>query len=544
MFIFRQRLGIPGRTLTAQVRYSFSNNDMVGLNNSSTITYAENGQELSNVKVDQSFTNNQKSTSLSGRLTYTEPMGDFFYLEGNYSYNYSKTNSEKVTTDLTTGNIDYTYSNKVINENGRHEFGGNLLFQKPTFRAQIGFSAIPNHTYNSTYAYDKDTKQYKPRDYTDDRWNFAPTAMILADLNDNTTLRIFYRGQSQQPSTSQLMPVPDLTDPLNISFGNPTLTPYFSHNGNIEFRSSNRQKFSSFTARINGGLTQNPVVNVLWYGTNGAKYSMPFNGKNNWNAGLNSTFNTPIAKSNFSINNNLNLNYSLNNSYEANKVDMSKYPDPLEDYYGFMDAFLADHRDLNNNSDFTPLATNSLSFRDNLRGTYRSDAIEITLGGGTSMSKTWYSNGKDGNLNWTNNIQSEVVWTWDAIGLSLDVDYRFRWYAGDLKNQPQTHILNAEITKLLFNQKVTLSARCADILGQQRAFTFSDSAKIHTETTTNTLGRYFIVSIAYRFGSFGGRNGRGGRGRGGMMGGPGMGGGMMGGGMMGGGMMGPPPGRM
>lgn len=541
MFIFRQRLGIPGRTITAQVRYSFSNNDMVGVNWNNTKTYSELDQTdpVSDVTVDQSFTNNQKSTSLSGRLTYTEPMGNYFYLEGNYSYNYSKSVSEKMTVDNFTGKVADLYSSKVINENGRHEIGANVLFQRPEFRAQIGFSAQPNHTYNGTYSYDSAKNSWAERTpYVDDRWNFAPQAMILWDVTENSNMRIFYRGQSQQPSSSQLMPVPDLTDPLNISFGNPSLTPYFSHNGNVEFRNSNRQKFSSFTVRLNGGLTQNPIVNVTWQGTNGARYSMPFNGKNNWNAGLNSFFNSPIAKSNFSINNNLRLNFNLNNSYVANKVDMSKYPDPMTDYYKFMDAFLADHRDINNNDDFTPYSTNTLNFSDDLRATFRNDAIEITLGGGTSMKKTWYSIDRlTGQLTWANNIQSEVVWTWDAIGLSIDVDYRYRWYRGYDQEQPDRHILNAEITKLLFNQRVTLSVRCSDILGQQRAFTVSDVENYHTESTTNTLGRYMIVSLAYRFGSFGGRNGRGGRG--------GRGGGMMGGpGMMGGGMMGPPPGRM
>ena len=91
--------------------------------------------------------------------------------------------------------------------------------------------------------------------------------------------------------------------------------------------------------------------------------------------------------------------------------------------------------------------------------------------------------------------------------------------------QPDEHILNAQIQKLLFNNTVTLALSAQDILGQSKNLMVSDSSNIHSETTNNTLGRYIILSVSYRFGSFG-RN-RGGRGPG--MGGPGMGGPGMGG---------------
>ena len=77
--------------------------------------------------------------------------------------------------------------------------------------------------------------------------------------------------------------------------------------------------------------------------------------------------------------------------------------------------------------------------------------------------------------------------------------------------------LNAEITKLLFKDKFTLALKAYDILGQSKNLSVSDSANYHTETRNNTLGRYVILSLTYRFGTFGGG---GGRGPGGPMGGP------------------------
>ena len=74
-------------------------------------------------------------------------------------------------------------------------------------------------------------------------------------------------------------------------------------------------------------------------------------------------------------------------------------------------------------------------------------------------------------------------------------------------------ILNAEITKILFKNKCTLAVKAYDILGQSKSLSVSDSANYHMETKNNTLGRYIILSLTYRFGNFGGQGG--GRGPGG-----------------------------
>ena len=69
-------------------------------------------------------------------------------------------------------------------------------------------------------------------------------------------------------------------------------------------------------------------------------------------------------------------------------------------------------------------------------------------------------------------------------------------------------ILNADITKLLFKDKFTLALKAYDILGQSKNLSVSDSSNYHVETRNNTLGRYIILSLTYRFGNFGGMSGR------------------------------------
>ena len=99
-------------------------------------------------------------------------------------------------------------------------------------------------------------------------------------------------------------------------------------------------------------------------------------------------------------------------------------------------------------------------------------------------------------------------------GINLIADLRYNWYEGYTTPQEDEIILNGEITKLLFNNKCTIALKAYDILGQSKNLSVSDSANYHMETRNNTLGRYIILSLTYRFGNFGGAGGSGGPGRG------------------------------
>ena len=100
--------------------------------------------------------------------------------------------------------------------------------------------------------------------------------------------------------------------------------------------------------------------------------------------------------------------------------------------------------------------------------------------------------------------------------MNIIAEANYNWYNGYTTPQEDEIILNAEITKLLFKNKFTLALKAYDILGQSKNLSVSDASNYHLETTNNTLGRYIILSLTYRFGKFKGA-------KGGPQGGPGMG---------------------
>ncbi|MCM1198073.1 MAG: outer membrane beta-barrel protein [Clostridium sp.] len=551
--LFRQRFGKPGRTISANVRYSFSGNSLRdALNQSMTRNYDEagnvlideNGNPVADI-VNQRIDRVSNSQSINARVSYTEPLGHDLYLEASYNYNWARNYSDKdaYNSGLSGSNPfvagwggyvrddelpDPTFSSEITNISQNHNAGLNLQYQKGKLRVQVGASMQPTTTHNRTEA----NQELIDTTYT--VWNWAPQAMLSYEFNDNSEIRFFYRGRSSQPSTSQLMPVPDNSDPLNVSFGNPYLKPYFNHNLRGHFGYTNKQTFFSIRGRFGAGIVQNPITSALWYGDNGAQYTMPLNGPASGNGSIDFFLNSPIAKSNFSIMNFFRSSYSQSASY------IGKTALHTEDYYDHenavfnYDQFNADFfnhsaagsRKLDFDDYFTTNTIQNVNFTERLSLKYTCDIVELNLGGRTTYNKSWYTVQASQKARWNNQANFSMNWTIPG-GVNLSSDINYNWYRGYTTPQEDEYVWNAEISKLLFKNQFTLSLKAYDILNQSKNLSITDASNYHQEIRNNTLGRYIILSLTYRFGNFGkaGQNMR--RGSGGPGGGP----------------MGPPPGR-
>jgi hypothetical protein len=546
-FLWRQRLGKAGRTLSLNANYNFSNNDMTSYNQSLTqaaesagtnyVYDPETGRYVQ--AINQMYLQNSKSSSLTGRLVYTEPLLEKLYLEASYQYSWSRSNSVKDAYNSLPGygydfetqymqfipgdldlTRDETYSNTILNQTINQRAGVTFSYQTDKLTAQVGMSANPTNTHNETNG----------EIYDNVVVNWAPEARIRFYFTDYTNMQINYNGRSQQPSTSQLMPVPDNSNPMSVSFGNPYLTPYFNHNARVNFGYTNMSSFMSINGNLSGGMVQDAITNAQWYDAAGAQYSMPVNGPGTANANAMIMINSPIGRSNFSIMSMTNARYNQSTSYIGTTAFQSgNYYDPTTAEFDY-DKFHRDFPDLNNTDAFTKNNTISAGFMEMLRLTYRNDVIELIAGGRTNMSKSWYTmNAVNQKATWTNNVSFEMNWTL-PFGMNLITDINYNWYNGYTTPQEPEFVWNAEITQLLFNNKCTIALRAYDLLNQAKNLMVTDASNYHQERRNNTLGRYVVVSFTYRFGTFGGNRRGSGRGP---MGGEHMGGGrppmMMGG---------------
>ena len=492
--LFRQRLGKPGRTVSANIRYSFSDNKLAGYNQSLTNVFSESSAVGSEDIVNQFYDSNSKSSSLRGRVVYTEPLAKYLFLEANYEYSWNKSTSVKDTynsgsNEMENGKYliynqngaqkDDIYSNDILNRYINQRAGLNLSWQKEKVHAQLGASLNPTDTRNETNG----------ENYVSKVLNWSPQAMFRYDINDNTNFRMFYYGRSAQPSTSQLMPVPDNSNPLNVSFGNPHLKPYFNHNIRANFGYTNKKSFTSIHANIRGGIVQDAITNAQWYDKAGAQYSIPVNGPGTGNVNALVMVNTPFGKSNFSIFSMTNVNYSQSTSYIGTADFVSDVYYDAENAKFDYDAFHEKFPTLEGCKEFSKNKIQTVGFTERVRFTYRNDFVELTLGGRTRMSKSTYTIASATNtMTWNNQIDASMNWTIPGgINLLSDVDYN--WYVGYASPQPEEFILNAEITKLLFKNTCTLALKAYDIFAQSKNLSVTDASNYHQEVLNNTLGR-------------------------------------------------------
>lgn len=476
MFLLRQRLGKPGRTLSLRFDYNISNNELDGYNYSET-KYFENNIESGNEIVDQFYTQNEKSYTLGGRFSYTEPLGKNFFVEGAYRYSYSNTDSDKdtynkgVSGEYDTPDDEYSshYENTFITQ--RAEL--NFMKQEKKYNITLGVSMQPSTT--KSYGLARDTSYSVI--------NFAPSARIDYRFSDQKFLRIRYRGRTSQPSINQLMPIPDNSDPLKITMGNMDLNPEFSHNLWTEYRVSNLKNSSWFGAMFNGSYTTDKIVNRSWYDENGVQYTQPYNdGTGVYSLSGRLLFNSKIAQSKFSIMSFTNLRFGNGISY----VSAAGEDVALEDSYV---------KNINK----------TFSVSENLGFTYRDDMFEFRLFGNVRYNNTWYSiQNMDDVDTWTNSVMGSVNASLPA-GFNITSDISHTFYIGYSEGYGESStVWNAELSKNLFKDKLTIKAKIYDILKDSQNSSRTTTDNYIEDLENNTLGQYMMFSVVWRFGNFGG----------------------------------------
>ena len=491
MMLWRFRFNKPGRTMSLNMNVNYSNNESDGYNKSQTHYFKNNMIDSTSI-IDQNVLRQEKSNSVTARLSYIEPMGKNFFVEGTYRYSYRKTDSDKETYSKdASGNysvLDERYTTNYDNTFVTQQAELNFMKQEEKYNITIGASMQPSYT--------KSVGEGRDTSYT--VTNFSPAARIDYRFSDDKFLRVRYRGRTSQPSINQLMPVNDNSDPLKQTVGNPNLDPEFTHSLSTEYRSNNRRKFSFFSAGADFSFTQNDIVAKKYYTEEGVQISTYENAdKNVYSASGRIMLNTPIAKSNFSINSFTMVRYNNGYSY-------------------VMDA-----------GDWTENETTNLNISEMLRLTYRNDWAEIIVGGRVNYRNAWYTvSSMDDVSTWTNSINGSVNFTIPG-GFNLVSDINHTFYVGydEGYNEPTT-VWNASLAKNLFKNTATLKFKVYDILKQSRNTSVTTTENYVQNVTNNTLGQYFMVTLTWRFGNFGNQRGGGMR-----MGGPGRG---MGRGPMGG----------
>lgn len=461
-----RELGKPGRVLSAEMRLNGSNNNSDGTNVSNTFYNSDKPDDI----IDQRFSNNSQSMNLRGYVSYVEPLGRNNYLQLAYNYRNNRSESDRDTRSKDEAGqytvLDSLYTKRLENNFTNHEMELNFRAMRSKYEYLFGISVQPSTSVSRSYIGSDllyDGKQSVI--------NYSPTAQLTYRWSRTHNLRIRYFGDTDQPSLEQLSPVVDVTNPLNISYGNPDLKPSFEHRLNIRYMLSNPEKASSFNAFINGGYMTNDIVSSTFTDIQtGRKETTYENVAGNWNINTRVMFNVPLK----------NIKYSIFSMSFAG--------------YNHRNGFSNREKNLNT----------VLNLHQVLGLSYRSEAFDFTLRGNANYNdvKNTLEGQRDQNyLNYGGNASTTIYLPWD---MSIESDINYSTNSGYSDGFQQNEWLwNASIQKQLFKQKNgTLRFKIYDILQQRSNISRSVTSNYIRDTTTNTLTSYFMVHFVYRFNIF------------------------------------------
>lgn len=472
----------PGRSFSAQLRYNLSN-----------VHEDENSYSLNRFFLlddtkdlyDQYSDNHRWSNRVSARLTWTEPIGNVKngrFLTAAYRFSYQWSNSDKLVYDHPVewpdgmdGEPVIDYSSQVFNSELSNKFRNEFISQE----IQAGFKQV-RPTYTIDVGAALTPSMQRSRDLVnsarniDDRWvwNVAPYLRYRYKLGRNRSMRINYRGRTSQPTITQLQPVADVSDPMNITVGNPDLKPTFTHNLRIHFSDFNVDAQRSIMLFGHVQFSQNSIISKTDFNNEtGGRTTSYTNVNGIWNARVMNMISFPFRNRNWQFSNHAFVNFASNVGYNNNQYNRSNN-------IRFNESFSLAFRPANYEIEIRPYygiqyTHNSLPSSDN--------PVVHTYGG----------------------VINGSVYTKFGLSFNTDVSYTgSSGYAAGFDNNQW--MWNATLSyEFLKNRSATVALKVYDLLQQRKNIQRSVTANYIDDTSYNSLTRYFMLTFTYKFNTFG-----------------------------------------
>ncbi len=488
--------GRSGRNVSLRVSGSTSGSKSKTFNYTNTIYYQRNDS----LDLTYRYRNTPSyNRSYNVGVTYSEPIMRNLFAQLNYSYGYQKRHSEGDTYDF--GKIneigrqmweDYgqygmlapnyfeflsdSLSRYSDNVNKTH----NMEFSLRYITSLLNISAgVRIEQQNQTMAY-----QYQGLDTLASRsyWRVSPTLNARFRFSKQHTLRIRYRGQTQQPDMTDLFNLTDNSNPLNIRTGNPDLKPSFTNNINIDYNNYLQETQQSIFGRLSFSNTLNAITNKTEYNpSTGGQKTRPENINGNWSMNANAGFNTPLFWEKLMLNTNTTFGYQNHVSYiyqQKQTITNTVHQTSVGERMSL--TLRLGYWDIRANGNFM----------------YSRSASEYVEASNQNTFNFSYGLSSTGNFE-------------NGFGFSTDIQMSSRrGYSASEMNTNEL-IWNAQLSyRFLAQRQATISLRMYDILHQRSNVSRTISAYSRRDSENNSINSFFMIHFMYRLNMFGDRNAR------------------------------------
>lgn len=476
--IASRKLNNKGRSITLMLSGGLNNNDADGYDFSSALfSFRGNSgkPDSTGIVTNQYSIQENKSYNWRTTLSYVEPLGRNNFLEFEYSLrkSNSRTNKDVFAYDeqlesylLPVDSVTRYVTNDFLTQNAT------LSFQsvRSKFNYTIGLGIEPASSSTDIFVPNEEKKDMPKLDVL----NIVPKFRFNYRWSRSQTLRIDYRGSTNQPTTRQLYDGDYSNTANSIERGNPKLDPSFTNNISVRYQNFSAEKGAMFMIF---GRFQNTLKDITrvstWEGSRDLTTYRNING--NMSANVRMMFNTPLRNRNFSLNGMTYAGYNRTNSFISQRKENT----------------LAKN------------TANLITAHQNIGLRFTSDMLDFTLRGNLKYERL-INSVSDNNrsiFDYGGYADFSLHLPYD-LHIESDLNYSANsGYEGGYENNEW--LWNASISKDFLKAKnATFRIKAYDLLKERSNVSWSSNSNYNQYSRTNTINSYVMFSLIYRFQSF------------------------------------------
>ena len=294
-------------------------------------------------------------------------------------------------------------------------------------------------------------------------FNWLPRVLINYTMDPSTRFVFNYNTITQQPTILQLTPAINNSDPLHIAIGNPRLKPGFSQTFRLD-----AERFKTWFVNISFDLTltNNSICSRTITDSLGRQISQPVNVNGGGSGGINFSINRKI----------LGFDAGLHTSASFSRT------------ITYVNA------DLSNNNVYTGGGGFTLN-------KYVPDKYTIEV----STNVSYFNQISSINIStpthyWTQSHQIyATIFFIKHFEINTNAIYTWQQRTSAFPSGTSVLLWNTYASRNILHNKLIIKAQFNNIFNQNAGITRTNSGNINAQSSTNILGRYWILSAIYHF---------------------------------------------
>ncbi|HTM97247.1 MAG TPA: outer membrane beta-barrel protein [Pedobacter sp.] len=468
--LYNRKFKKKGRSLSMSGNGNFSRTALDGLN-FSNLTINNSGGVPSSTILNQLIDQAGDVNGYGLSVDFSEPLTKKINLSVNYGYNKREDIIDRVVYDYNLGATKYDLINNDLSRNLQNFNESNNI--------GLRFNYVPNPKLNFTLNTNQKFVNLEGRNLMNNKSissNYVliePNFYLSYKMNKVSSLSVNGSRYINTPSVSQLQPLTDNSNPLQITMGNPNLKPSADNYVNLSYNRFNPTSSTSLNANIGFSSSDNRIIN---------------NSILDPKTGIQTTFYDNISGA-------YNFNARLGGSFKIKSLSLTFNPN-VSVSAGKNKSFL--------NKEVVSSNTRSIGFGTN---------VNYALGADLQFSNRINFNLREVNYNYSNLAAQNFTSIYNNLSLNAALPYDFRFTltsnvgynanVGVGANNNTIHTANVSMEKMFIKKSLSLKASVSDVFNNSRSSSRFASDTYILESVNLGMRRYFLMSLTYRIKKFG-----------------------------------------